>query len=178
MPEIEAGRAVTGVPGAGFQGRRGLRTRQRDRPSDGRFAAIAGGGDRGYLALSTSLRAQRSNPFFLFAARWIASRSLSSGAHSRDPLARNDGWIQFRALATLIARGLPVTLPSTNRGRREDRVLAAPAVSRAICANKNAHEHTGSAEAFRPSLRSGFTAYAVLSPETNSSCLRRCRLDG
>jgi hypothetical protein len=33
---------------------------------------------------------QRSNPFFLYAARWIASRSLSSGAHSRDPLARND----------------------------------------------------------------------------------------
>src|SRR5882762_5210969 len=28
--------------------------------------------------------------FFLCAARWIASRSLSSGAHSRDPLARND----------------------------------------------------------------------------------------
>ena len=24
--------------------------------------------------------------------RWIASRSLSSGARSRDPLARNDGW--------------------------------------------------------------------------------------
>src|ERR1041384_140081 len=24
-----------------------------------------------------------------YAARWIASRSLSSGAHSRDPLARN-----------------------------------------------------------------------------------------
>src|SRR5216684_801363 len=33
---------------------------------------------------------RRSNPFF-YAARWIASRSLSSGAHSRDPLARNDG---------------------------------------------------------------------------------------
>jgi hypothetical protein len=26
-----------------------------------------------------------------FAEPWIASRSLSSGAHSRDPLARNDG---------------------------------------------------------------------------------------
>src|SRR4029077_9351810 len=26
-----------------------------------------------------------------FAARWIASRSISSGAHSRDALARNDG---------------------------------------------------------------------------------------
>jgi hypothetical protein len=50
------------------------------------------------------------------------------------------------------------------RGRREDRVHAAPAVS---CANmhiENAHEHTGSAEAVRPSLRNGFTAYFVLSP--------------
>ena len=38
-------------------------------------------------------------------------------------------------------------LPSSeNRGRREDRVLAAPAVSRAICANKTAHEHTGQRE--------------------------------
>jgi hypothetical protein len=34
---------------------------------------------------------RRSNPFLLYAAKWIASRSLSSGAHSRDPLARNDG---------------------------------------------------------------------------------------
>jgi hypothetical protein len=31
---------------------------------------------------------------FPLAAPWIASRSLSSGAHSRDPLARNDGgWV-------------------------------------------------------------------------------------
>jgi hypothetical protein len=29
---------------------------------------------------------------------------------------------------------------------------------------EDAHEHTGSAEAFRPSLRNGFTAYNVLSP--------------
>jgi hypothetical protein len=29
---------------------------------------------------------------------------------------------------------------------------------------KGAHEHTGSAEAIRPSLRNGFTAYFVLSP--------------
>jgi hypothetical protein len=29
---------------------------------------------------------------------------------------------------------------------------------------KNAHEHTGSAEAIRPSLRNGFTAYFALSP--------------
>jgi len=51
-----------------------------------------------------------------------------------------------------------------NRGRREDRVRAAPAVSRAIAHREHAHEHTGSAETLRPSLRSGFTAYFVLSP--------------
>ena len=32
-----------------------------------------------------------SNPSLVSAALWIASRSLSSGAHSRGPLARNDG---------------------------------------------------------------------------------------
>jgi hypothetical protein len=35
------------------------------------------------------------------AEKWIASRSLSSGAHSRDPLARNDGGATH---ATLILR--------------------------------------------------------------------------
>jgi hypothetical protein len=58
--------------------------------------------------------------------------------------------------------------PSKQRGRREDRVRAAPAVSCAKCANKSAHEHTGSAETLRPSLRSGFTAYSVLSPVNGS----------
>jgi hypothetical protein len=43
---------------------------------------------------------------------------------------------------------------------------------------RNAHEHTGSAEAIRHSLRNGFTAYAVLSPATNSSCHRRRRIIG
>src|SRR6186713_3602040 len=36
--------------------------------------------------------------------------------------------------------------PPDLEGRREDRVLAAPAVPRAICANKTAHEHTGQLE--------------------------------
>jgi hypothetical protein len=49
------------------------------------------------------------------------------------------------------------------RGHREDRVRAAPAVSCAKLHIENAHEHTGSAEAIRPSLRNGFTAYIVLS---------------
>jgi hypothetical protein len=43
-------------------------------------------------------------------------------------------------------------------------VRAAPAVSRANAHGKNAHEHTGSAETLRPSLRNGFTAYFELSP--------------
>jgi hypothetical protein len=34
-------------------------------------------------------RMRRSDPYFL-CGEWIASRSLSSGARSRDPLARND----------------------------------------------------------------------------------------
>src|SRR5207245_10331267 len=41
-----------------------------------------------------------------------------------------------------------------------------------------AHEHTGTVGTLRHSLRNGLTAYAALSPETNSFCLRRCRLDG
>ena len=64
-------------------------------------------------------------------------------------------------IAPEACRKLPALI---NRGRREDRVLAAPAVSRADCAKQNAHEHTGSAETLRPSLRNGFTAYFVLSP--------------
>jgi hypothetical protein len=56
-----------------------------------------------------------------------------------------------------------LNFPPSSRGRREDRVLAAPAVSRADCTKQNAHEHTGSAETLRPSLRNGFTAYIVLS---------------
>ena len=43
---------------------------------------------------------------------------------------------------------------------------------------KNAHEHTGSAEALRHSLRNGFTAYIELSPATNSSCHRHRRIGG
>src|SRR5229473_135029 len=35
-------------------------------------------------------RSDRSNPMVV-SKRWIASLSLSSGAHSPDPLARNDG---------------------------------------------------------------------------------------
>jgi hypothetical protein len=67
-----------------------------------------------------------------------------------------------------------ISRPS-NRGRRESRVRAAPAVSCASCTKKCAHEHTGPAEASRLSLRDGFTAYFALSPVNGLSCHRRRR---
>ena len=43
---------------------------------------------------------------------------------------------------------------------------------------KNAHTSIQVQRNIRPSLRNGLTAYAALSLETNSSCLRRRRIDG
>ncbi len=64
------------------------------------------------------------------------------------------------------------------RGRRECRVLAAPAVSRAKMHIESAHEHTGTVGAVRHSPHNGLTAYAVLSSPTNSSCHRHRRIEG
>jgi len=51
-------------------------------------------------------------------------------------------------LAALSARGFAGNFLTLQiRGRRESRVRAAPAVSCANCTRKNAHEHTGPAEA-------------------------------
>ncbi len=69
-----------------------------------------------------------------------------------------------RHLAAGCARGLRVVVPRKKRGSRECRMRAAPAVSCAKLCKKHAHEHTGSAEAIRHSLRNGFTAYFALSP--------------
>jgi hypothetical protein len=84
----------------------------------------------------------------------------------------------LRNLAARCARALQNSFAHQRRGRRECRVLAAPAVSCAICARKNAHEHTGTAGALRHSLRNGLTAYTELSLETNSFCLHRRRIEG
>ena len=75
----------------------------------------------------------------------------------------------LRDLAARFRPRFALELPAhKSRGRREDRVLAAPAVSCAIVRTENAHEHTGSAETLRPSLRSGLTAYFELSPVNGS----------
>jgi hypothetical protein len=58
------------------------------------------------------------------------------------------GWVDTPSPSRdAFARGLLRFHPLKERGRREDRVHAAPAVSCAICAQEDAHEHTGSAEA-------------------------------
>src|SRR6266516_4334315 len=46
---------------------------------------------------------RRSNP--VLSRFWIASRSLSSTAHSRDPLARNDGLFVLPLRLTLLDEG-------------------------------------------------------------------------
>ena len=62
------------------------------------------------------------------------------------------------------------------QGRRESRVPAAPAASRAKLSEAHERSHHGHTGITRPSPRNGFTAYFVLSPATNSSCHRRPRI--
>src|ERR1700731_4228112 len=79
------------------------------------------------------------------------------------------------AVANTVSRSRGASRPSRTgnaapkrRGRRECRVRTAPAISCASCTKECAHEHTGSAEALRHSLRNGFTAYNALSPENRA----------
>jgi hypothetical protein len=107
---------------------------------------------------------------------WIVRRSLSSGAHSRDPVADDDEHGYSRdALRPSFANSLALKKErrsaTLKRGRREDRVRAAPEVSCAKVANRNAHEHTGSAEAVRPSLRNGFNSLFRALPGETRACL-------
>src|SRR5260221_7644275 len=64
--------------------------------------------------------------------------------------------------------------------RREQEMPDARCTRGLVCkiVRRNAHEHTGSAEAIRHSLRNGFTAYGALSPATNSSCHRHRWISG
>jgi hypothetical protein len=83
---------------------------------------------------------------------------------------------RVRLLAARFARALHKHSPS----KRERGMPGARCTRGLVCkiVRKGAHEHTGSAETLRHPPRNGFTAYIVLSSATNSSCHRRCRLDG
>jgi len=110
----------------------------------------------------------------------VASRFNHCGLWNTgsSAFADDDRGMCLGVLAVRCTRGLLKSLSLPTRESRECRVLAAPAVSCAMCTRKCAHEHTGTAGARRHSLRNGLTAYAELSLETNSFCLHRCRLDG
>ena len=75
---------------------------------------------------------------------WIASRSLSSGAHSRDPLARNDD----EHNSAISPRVAPELLHQSfaQSGRGECRVPAAPAASCAKCRKHTSVVTTSSPE--------------------------------
>jgi hypothetical protein len=64
----------------------------------------------------------------------------------------------------IFARVMRILLLVPQRGSRECRVRAAPAVSCACLRKKIAHEHTGERRTLRHPLRNGFTAYIALSP--------------
>src|SRR6201992_3044989 len=74
---------------------------------------------------------------------------------------RGRGKTHFIILATESRPRLTISFASPNEeGAGKDRVRAAPEVSCALMHNKKcAHEHTGEAEAVRPSLRNGSTTY-------------------
>src|SRR5665811_2471513 len=94
-----------------------------------------------------------------------------ASAPGNDALSFDSNFKQQMCVRILAARCCPNskgTLSLQGRGSRECRMRAAPAVSCAKCAKESAHEHTGSAEAIRHSLRNGFTAYFALSPENRA----------
>jgi hypothetical protein len=85
--------------------------------------------------------------------------------------------IRLRILAARCARGLPRTSGLLKfRGRRECRVPNAPAASRANVKWHTSVVTTVTPEIARHSPRNGFTAYAMLSPATNSCCHRHRRI--
>jgi hypothetical protein len=124
----------------------------------------------------TSLRAKRSNPSRRKKGEWIASRlrSPSYGGQVVAYASRNDGRHDL-AFSRRDASELCVILAPKNR--RAQRRPGARCTRGLACKmhKANAHEHTGSAESIRPSLRDGFTAYNGLSPVTGLCCHRRPR---
>jgi hypothetical protein len=80
----------------------------------------------------------------------------------------------LRVLAARRARALHKHSPP----KREQGMPGARCTRGLVCKmhKGSAHEHTGSAETLRHPPRNGFTAYAVISSATNSSCHRHRRI--
>ena len=77
--------------------------------------------------------------------------------------------VRLRVLAARSARGLQVIFATSGNQRAQG--MPDARCTRDLVRNvhrKCAHKHTGEAENIRHSLRNGFTAYNVLSPENGS----------
>ena len=100
----------------------------------------------------------------------VVARALRNDeAGNADSTVKQQASPRVRILAARIASEFCVSLPpSRTEGAGKAGRRLAPAVSCANAHSKSAHEHTGSAGASRPSLRSGFTAYFVISPVNGS----------
>src|ERR1700676_452905 len=133
------------------------------------------------VALSSSLRTQGP----IRRAACCERRCLTTLMQPLTPVVlgpcvrRDDESVfNFQTAKNIPRREAPEVLhehcPSRNEGAGNTGCTLHPR-SRAQNCTKNAHEHTGSAEAFRHSLRNGVTAYIVLSPATGLSCHRRPR---
>jgi hypothetical protein len=103
---------------------------------------------------------------------WIVRRSLSLGGHSADPLADDD---ERRHSRDIMRPSFANSFAPKGRGRREDRVRAAPAVSRARVDKKRtrAYRFSGSSPAFPAQWFYGL--YRALPGETWLVCHRRPR---
>jgi hypothetical protein len=76
----------------------------------------------------------------------------------------NSERIHVRIPAARCARAMRRFSPSKEEGAGKTGCALHPRSRVQLLFGKNAHEHTGSAEAIRPSLRNGFTAYFAISP--------------
>ena len=102
----------------------------------------------------------------------IARAAKQSYAARRDGLlrcARNDGWIRAsRSRGAMRPRFASSFALSKTEGAGKTGCALHPRSRVQLRTAERAHEHTGSAETLRPSLRNGFTAYFVLSPVNGS----------
>ena len=107
-------------------------------------------------------------PHICFVARWDSDVQLHIML-AADARSRNDGWT---CLSVLAAHGRPrfaiILSLLEKEGAGKTGCALHPRSRVQIAHRKRAHEHTGSAETLRPSLRNGFTAYFVLSPVNGS----------
>ena len=174
-PDRETGRADREIGGANHAGRPdagcrrhpdGARDRRQETDPDPRGRRSGAGVSGEPRPKPARAKRRRSST--------RSSSTQSSSANGADDEPRNglsDTYCSnsrthaFRSRGAMRPRFAGTFVPLEIRGRREDRVRAAPAVSCARC-RRSAHEHTGSAENIRHSLRNGFTAYSVLSPVT------------